>query len=84
MLIWGRTWLKPCLQGSGYVCYWLACMVLTWLAVAIAWLDLREIRRRQRDQQRALINRTLQGLEDASTPEPPPPGPNTEQGEAPR
>jgi type VI protein secretion system component VasK len=83
MLVWGQTWLKPHLHGGGYVCYWLVCMVLTWLAVAIAWLDLRSIRRRQREQQRALINRALQGLEDASTPEQPPPGPNREQREAP-
>lgn len=82
MLLWGQTWLKPHLQGSGYVCYWLVCMILTWLAVAIAWLDLRAIRRRQRDQQKALINRALESLEDTSTPGQPPPGPDTDQGEA--
>jgi carbon starvation protein CstA len=79
MLIWGQTWLKPHLHGGGYVWYWVVCMVLTWLAVVTAWLDLRAIRRRQRDKHQALINRALQGLEDASTPERPPPNPNREQ-----
>jgi len=55
MLIWGHTFLKPYLEGVGFVIYWLACMGFTGLAILTALLDIRVVRRRTRDKQRDLI-----------------------------
>src|SRR5256885_16639383 len=55
MLIWGQTFLKPYLEGVGFVIYWLACMGFTALAMLTALLDIWAIRRRTRDQQRDLL-----------------------------
>ena len=63
MLIWGQTVLKPHLSGRAFVLYWLACFAFTVAAIVIALLDMRALRRRNRDEQRKLIQRTLEQLE---------------------
>jgi hypothetical protein len=55
MLIWGETLLRPRLRGSLFVFYWLACFVLTGLAILIALLDLRATRRRIEQERRELL-----------------------------
>ncbi|MBU6401845.1 MAG: hypothetical protein KGS61_16125, partial [Verrucomicrobia bacterium] len=67
LLIWGQTWLKPYLRGVVFLGYWLACFVFTGLAMLIALLDLRAMRRQTRQQQRDLIERTLLEIEAERT-----------------
>ena len=57
MLVWGQTFLKPYLEGLGFIVYWLACMGFTGLAMLSALLDIWAVRRRTRDQQRDLLRR---------------------------
>ena len=66
MLLVGQTVLKPYLRGLIYVGYWLVCIVFTFLALIFAFLDLRRVRDQTRDQQRELIERTLEGLPEAA------------------
>ena len=63
LLIWGQTILKPHLDGVAFLLYWLACFSFTIAAILIALLDVRVLRRRNRDEQRKLIERTLEQLE---------------------
>jgi hypothetical protein len=60
LLIWGQTVLKPHLEGVLYLIYWSLCFLFTIGAIFIALLDVRAVRRRTREEQRNLIQRTLQ------------------------
>ena len=60
LLIWGQTVLKPHLEGVLYLVYWSLCFLFTIAAIFIALLDVRAVRRRTREEQRELIQRTLQ------------------------
>ena len=64
LLVWGQTVLQPHLRGMGFVLYWVACFVFTGLAMLTALLDMRAVRRRIRDQQRDLVQRTIRRLEE--------------------
>lgn len=83
LLIWGLTLLRPVLRGWLFVAYWFACLLCALLAIVIAWLDLRAIRRHVRAERRELLNAALTTItEDArkrgggsSSPSPPPPDP---------
>ena len=59
MLIWGQTVLEPHLKGVIYLIYWFACFLMTLIAIVIALLDVRALRRHSREEQRDLIERTL-------------------------
>ena len=59
LLIWGQTILKPYLDGALFLIYWFACFLFTIAAIAIAMLDARAVRRRLRQEQLDLIERTL-------------------------
>ena len=63
MLIGGQTVLKARLDGLMFLFYWLACFGFTMAAIFIALLDVRAVRRRNRDEQRELIHRTLEQVE---------------------
>jgi hypothetical protein len=63
MLIWGQTVLKAHLDGLSFLFYWLICLGFTMAAIVIALLDVRILRRRSRDEQRRLIERTLEQVE---------------------
>jgi hypothetical protein len=63
MLIAGETVLKAKLSGVPLLCYWLACFVFTMLAVGVALLDAARVRQELRDEQRALVEDTLQEIE---------------------
>jgi membrane protein implicated in regulation of membrane protease activity len=63
MLIGGETVLKGKLGGLGFMCYWLACLAFTCLAIAIAVLDARALRRRIHEAQHELFDATLKQIE---------------------
>src|SRR6266705_104111 len=63
MLVCGQTVLKNKLAGAPYLVYWLICFVLTGLAIVVAFLDVRALQRRVRDEHRDLLQRTLNRIE---------------------
>jgi membrane protein implicated in regulation of membrane protease activity len=63
MLIGGETVLKGKLGGVGFMFYWLACLAFTCLAIAIAVLDARALRRQIRQSQHELFDTTLKQIE---------------------
>ncbi len=68
MLALGQTVWNGQLQGLGYVFYWMACVVLTGLAVFIALLDARAVLRRTLREHHDLLTDTLQDIKkDAAT-----------------
>jgi len=68
MLIWGQTVLRGRLEQHPrlFVFYWVGCFVLTFAAIITALLDLRATRKRAREEQRNLIERTLAELDHES------------------
>jgi hypothetical protein len=64
MLIWGQTVLKPGLKGLSFLLYWFVCFVMTSLAIVTAILDLRATRRRTRQEQRDLLERTWRDIQN--------------------
>jgi len=63
MLIAGETFLEGRLAGVTLIGYWLGCFVLTALAAGAAVVDAAHVRNEIRDEQRALLERTLQEIE---------------------
>ncbi len=74
LLVWGLTLLEPVLRGWLFVGYWFACAMFAVLAFVTAWLDLRALRRHERAQRRALLERSLQHLTDSAANKPRQPG----------
>jgi hypothetical protein len=69
MLIWGQTLLKPLLKGWMFIVYWTLCFVFTFGAIVIAIMDIRALRRRTRQEQKELLERTLAEVERDSNKE---------------
>lgn len=65
MLVAGETFLKGRLDGLVFIVYWLVCFVLTLLTIVVAFLDLYAVRNESREDQRVLIERTVQQIEEA-------------------
>jgi len=63
MLVAGETLLSGKLGGVTLIGYWLGCFVLTAIAAGVALIDASRMRREQRDEHRALIESTLQAIE---------------------
>lgn len=63
MLICGETVLKARLGDLAFIVYWLVCLVLTGLAIMVAFLDARALQRRTRQEQRDLFETTLKQIE---------------------
>ena len=63
ILIGGETLLKGKLGGLGFMFYWLVCLVFTCLAIVIAFLDARALRRQTRQTQDDLFDATLKQIE---------------------
>ena len=59
MLIAGETVLNGRLKDLGFLIYWLACVGLTCLAMVVAFLDLRALGRRAREEHHQLLESTL-------------------------
>lgn len=64
MVVLGQTLLSPFLRGLAFIVYWLACFVITGLAMLAALLEARTISRQAREQHREMVARALDGLED--------------------
>jgi hypothetical protein len=63
MLICGETFLKEKLLNLVFVCYWLVCFGSTCLAILVAFLDARALRRRASEEHRDLFDATLKEIE---------------------
>lgn len=63
MLVLGLTVVEKRVSGVMLICYWLVCFVLTALAAGTALFDASRVRAEQREEQRALIESTLQAIE---------------------
>ena len=63
MLVGGETLLKGKLRGLGLMFYWLVCVVFTCLAIVIAFLDARALRRQTHQEQHDLFEATLKQIE---------------------
>jgi len=73
MLICGETVLKTKLAATAYLVYWLICFLLTVIAIVVAFLDLRALQQRVRDEHRNLFETTLDRIEtDVQTKKPKP------------
>lgn len=57
MLVLGFTWAEPWLRGGVFVLYWLTCFVFTGLAMLMALIDVRSIRKSARREQQELLGR---------------------------
>lgn len=63
LLVGGETWFKGRLEGGLFVFYWLACFFFTGMAMVVAYLDMRALRRQTREAQRELVKETLKEIE---------------------
>ena len=64
MLVAGETALKNQLtEPSTFLVYWLVCFGFTGTAILIAFLDVRALHARTREEQRDLVHRTLKEIE---------------------
>ena len=65
MLLAGESVLKSFLATHQlvFVCYWLVCLGLTLLAAGIAIIDAAQVRLETREEQRTLLEKTLQQIE---------------------
>jgi hypothetical protein len=63
MLICGETVLKEWLETIAALIYWLVCLVFTCLAIIAAFLDVRALRHRTRQEQRDLFESTLKKIQ---------------------
>jgi hypothetical protein len=64
MLVAGETVLKDRLTAFEFVAYWLACFVVTALAIYVALLDARAVREETHAEQRALIENTVRKIQE--------------------
>ena len=63
MLVLGGTVLKDRLSSGVFLGYWFVCFIFTGAAVLLAFLDLKAAERRIREEQRELLEDTLQEIE---------------------
>jgi hypothetical protein len=64
LLVLGETVFKERLHGAGFVLYWLACVVLTALAMLVALADAGAQLARTRSEHRELIEHTIQEIQE--------------------
>jgi hypothetical protein len=64
-LIWGQTLLKPYLNGVGFLFYWFLCFIFTVLAIFIALLDMRAVRRHLHREHREMVERAISEAQQA-------------------
>ena len=62
MILAGETVLRNRLGAGSFLIFWLVCFLFTFLALAVAFLDLSVTRRRAREQQRALLEEAIKAL----------------------
>jgi hypothetical protein len=76
MVIGGETVLRDRLGPFATLIYWLVCLILTGVAVMMAFLDVRALGQRTRQEQRALFEATLKKIKSDVEARPQPPGRN--------
>ena len=59
MLILGETVLRNSLGKVPFIIYWMACFLFTGLAIIFAFLDVAGVQRQAREQQRELLEKTI-------------------------
>lgn len=64
MLIAGETWLDKHLAGIWFIGYWMVCFIFTILAICVAMLDARALRREIRQEQKDLLKSTFSGMDE--------------------
>ena len=71
MLVAGQTVLKEQLREPGaFLLYWILCLGFTGCAIFIAFLDVRALHHRTREEQRDLVHRTLKEIESEARGKP--------------
>jgi 4-hydroxybenzoate polyprenyltransferase len=63
MLICGETVLKGKLRDLTFIAYWMICFALTGMAIVVAFVDARALRRHTRKEQRDLFETTLKEIQ---------------------
>jgi hypothetical protein len=59
MLILGETVFRHSLSNVSFVLYWMLCFVFTMMAVLFAFRDFAGVQRQARDEQRELLEKTI-------------------------
>jgi hypothetical protein len=62
MLVLGETLLRQSLAKVPFVLYWMVCFVCTGLAILFAFLDVAGVQRQAREEQRELLEKTIQEI----------------------
>jgi membrane protein implicated in regulation of membrane protease activity len=62
MLILGETVLRSSLTRISFLVYWAVCFLFTGLAILFAFLDVAGVQRQAREQQRELLEKTIQEI----------------------
>ena len=63
MLILGETVLAGRLSPVGFLAYWVLCFLCTCVAIAVAFLDVRETQQNIRNAQRELLGDALKEIQ---------------------
>jgi hypothetical protein len=63
MLICGETVLKGKLRDLTFIAYWMICFALTGMAIVVAFVDARALRRHTRKEQRDLFETSLKEIQ---------------------
>lgn len=67
LLVWGQTLLKPYLTGWAFIVYWLACFLFTGLAMLVALIDLRMVRKQIEQKHRQMWHHTMTDSDESSS-----------------
>src|SRR3954471_15355842 len=62
MLVLGETALQHSLSAVAFVIYWTVCFIVTGLAIMFAFLDVAGVQRHARQEQRELLEKTIQDI----------------------
>jgi hypothetical protein len=62
MLILGETLLHSMLSKVSFILYWMVCIVVTFMAIVFAFLDVAGVQRQAREQQRELLEKTIREI----------------------
>lgn len=62
MLLLGETVLKHSLGKVSFLVYWMVCFVFTLMAIVFAFLDVAGVQRQAREQQRELLEETIEEI----------------------
>lgn len=63
MVVLGQTILSPYLKNFSFIIYWLTCAAFTLSAASVALVDLARVKKVSRDEQRDLLEETLEQIE---------------------